>query len=213
MAEQYTFDDWKRLASALQPEGRAWVNGHSVDAIAGATFACVNPTDQSELAQACAGESLDINAAVAAARSAFDRGTWSKLAPAQRKAVLLRFADLIDAHQDELGLLDTLNMGKPIRHSTTIDVPAAARAIRWTAEAIDKVYDEIAPTADNELGLITREPVGVVGAIVPWNFPLIMAAWKLAPALATGNSVVLKPSEKSPLSAIRLAQLATEAGL
>jgi 4-guanidinobutyraldehyde dehydrogenase/NAD-dependent aldehyde dehydrogenase len=127
--------------------------------------------------------------------------------------VLQRFADKILAAKDELALLETLDMGKPIRYALSVDVASAARCIRWYAEAIDKVYDEIAPTGPQALALITREPMGVIGAIVPWNYPMIMAAWKLGPALATGNSVVLKPSEKSPLTALRLADLALEAGL
>jgi 4-guanidinobutyraldehyde dehydrogenase/NAD-dependent aldehyde dehydrogenase len=149
---------------------------------------------------------------VLAARRAFESGTWRLLAPAAR-SVLVRFADLILEHQEELALLETLDMGKPIGDSMAIDVPATANAIRWSAEAIDKLYDEVAPTPHDQLGLVTREPCGVVAAIVPWNFPLIMASWKFAPALAAGNSFILKPSEKSPLTAIRIAQLALEAGI
>jgi 4-guanidinobutyraldehyde dehydrogenase / NAD-dependent aldehyde dehydrogenase len=115
-----------------------------------------------------------------------------------RKKILQRFAEKILAARDELALLETLDMGKPIQHALSVDVPSTARTIAWYAEAVDKIYDEIAPTGPNALALITREPVGVVGAIVPWNYPMIMAAWKLGPALAAGNSVVLKPSEKSP---------------
>ena len=135
------------------------------------------------------------------------------MAPAARKKVLVRFADKIMAAREELALLETLDMGKPIQYSMAVDVPAAARCIAWYGEAIDKVYDEIAPTGSSALALITREAMGVIGAVVPWNYPMIMAAWKLGPALATGNSVVLKPSEKSPLTALRLAELALEAGL
>jgi len=127
--------------------------------------------------------------------------------------VLIRFADLLEAHREELALLETLDMGKPIGDSLAVDIPGAARALRWSGEAIDKIYDEVAATPHDQLGLVTREPVGVVAAIVPWNFPLMMACWKLGPALATGNSVVLKPSEKSPLTAIRIAQLAIDAGI
>jgi len=147
------------------------------------------------------------------ARAVFESGVWSRLAPTARKAVMIRFADLIDAHGEELALLETLDMGKPISDSLNIDVSSASRAIRWSGEAIDKIYDEVAATPHNELGLVTREPVGVVAAIVPWNFPLLMTCWKLGPALSTGNSVILKPSEKSPLTAIRIAQLAIEAGI
>ena len=132
----------------------------------------------------------------------FERGDWSQASPAERKAVLHKLADLMEQHHEELALLETLDTGKPIRHSLRDDIPGAARAIRWYAEAIDKVYGEVATTSVNDLALIVREPVGVIAAIVPWNFPLLLACWKLGPALAAGNSVILKPSEKSPLTAI-----------
>jgi len=160
-----------------------------------------------------AGEARDIDAAVAVARVTFERGDWSQQAPAARKRVLQQFATLVEAAAEELALLETLDMGKPIGDALQVDVPATARCIRWYGEAIDKIYGEIAPTSPDALALITREPVGVVGAIVPWNFPMIMAAWKIAPVLAAGNSLVLKPSEKSPLSALRLAEIAVEAGV
>ena len=205
--------EWQALADNLTLEGRAYLNGAYQWAVDGGTFASISPIDGRELAAIASCDQSDADQAVVAARNAFEAGIWSQLAPTKRKAVLLRFADLIEAHGDELALLETLDMGKPISHARTVDVPATARAIRWTAEAIDKVYGELAPTPHNQIGMISREPMGVVAAIVPWNFPMIMAAWKLAPALATGNSVILKPSEKSPLSAIRLAALAEEAGV
>ena len=204
---------WQALANQLAFENRAYLNGDYQPASGGETFPCISPLDGRELTRVASCNQADADLAVAAAREAFDSGVWSRLAPTQRKAVLQRFADLIDAHGDELALLETLDMGKPIAHARTVDVPATARAIRWTAEAIDKVYGELAATPHDQIGMISREPIGVVAAIVPWNFPMIMAAWKIAPALATGNSVVLKPSEKSPLSAIRLAALAHEAGI
>jgi 4-guanidinobutyraldehyde dehydrogenase/NAD-dependent aldehyde dehydrogenase len=150
---------------------------------------------------------------VAAARAAFEDRRWAGKSPAQRKRVLIKFADLVQKYGAELALLETLDMGKPIKYSQSVDVGATANCLRWYGEAIDKIYDEIAPTAANSLALITREPVGVVAAIVPWNYPMIMAAWKIAPALAAGNSVILKPSEKSPLTALRLAEIGLEAGL
>ena len=204
---------WRERAATLAIEGRAFINGRYQPAASGATFECLSPIDGRVLAKVAACDAPDVDAAVRSARRAFDQGSWSKSAPAKRKKVLLKLAELILKHKDELALLETLDMGKPIGDSLAIDIPAAARSIAWYGEAIDKVYDEIAATGRQELGLITREPCGVVGAVVPWNFPLLMAAWKLGPALATGNSVVLKPSEKSPLTAIRLAQLAVEAGL
>lgn len=208
-----TFSEWQQRAQALTFEGRAFVDGEYRDAQSAERFDCISPVDGRVLAQVASCGQADADAAVAAARRAFEAGSWSRLAPAKRKKVLIRFSELMLEHAEELALLETLDMGKPIGDSLGIDIPGSANSIRWSAEAIDKVYDEVAPTPHNELGLVTREPVGVVAAIVPWNFPLMMACWKLGPALATGNSVVLKPSEKSPLTAIRVAQLALEAGL
>ena len=208
---------WRDRATALVAEGlvdgRALVEGQRVKAVAEETFECRSPIDGRVLTPVVRGRQADIDLAVGSARRAFEDGRWAGQPPAARKRVLQRFAELIVQHKDELALLETLDMGKPIQHSLAVDVPAAARCIAWYAEAIDKVYGEIAPTGGNALALIQREPVGVVGAIVPWNYPMIMAAWKIAPALACGNSVVLKPSEKSPLSALRLGELALKAGL
>jgi len=205
--------DWVRQAALLKPRTKCYIDGRFVDAASGETFACTSPVDGRELAQVARGGAADIERAVASARAAFEDGRWSRQPPAQRKRILQAFAASILQHGEELALTETLDMGKPIRFSLSVDVAATARCINWYAEAIDKVYDEIAPTAPSALALITREPMGVIGAIVPWNYPMIMAAWKLGPALATGNSVVLKPSEKSPLSALRLAELAVEAGI
>ena len=205
--------DWRARATDLKLDGRAVIGGRRVAAVAGETFSCVSPIDGRNIGQIARGREADIHAAVASSRRAFDDGRWARQAPAARKRTLLRFADKIVAARDELALLETLDMGKPIKYSLSVDVPSAARCIAWYAEAVDKIYDEIAPTAHTALALITREPMGVIGAVVPWNYPMIMAAWKLGPALAAGNSVVLKPSEKSPLTALRLAELALEAGL
>ncbi|UCC14832.1 MAG: aldehyde dehydrogenase [Gammaproteobacteria bacterium] len=213
MSHPASLAEWKGLVDGLSIRGQAFVNGHYVDAASGETFECVNPADNSLITSVAATDSEDVDRAVAAARKAFDSGAWSRMAPAERKGVLYHFADLIRTHQDELAALETIDMGKPIADSTTIDIPGAARCIAWYAEAIDKVYDEVAPTSHDTIGLITREPVGVVACVVPWNFPLLMAAWKIAPALASGNSVILKPSEKSPLTALRIAELAVEAGI
>ena len=205
--------DWPARALALRIDGRAFIEGERRDALAGETFACHSPIDARLLAAVARCREADVDRAVASARAAFDDGRWARKAPAERKKILQRFGEKILAAREELALLETLDMGKPIRHSLAVDVPSTARTITWYAEAIDKVYDEIAPTGRHALALITREPMGVIGAIVPWNYPMIMAAWKLGPALATGNSVVIKPSEKSPLTALRLAELALDAGL
>ncbi len=205
--------DWHARAAALNINGKAFVDGRYRPSLSGETFDCVSPIDGRVLASVASTDAADADLAVAAARRAFESGVWSRLAPRERKRVLLRFAELILANHEELALLETLDMGKPISDSLAVDIPATARCIAWYAEAIDKLYDEVAPTGHDALALITREPVGVVAAIVPWNFPLIMAAWKIGPALAAGNSFILKPSEKSPLSAIRIAALAAEAGI
>ena len=197
----------------MQFDGRALIDGKRVDAQSGARFACVSPVDGRVLTEVAQCGAADVDRAVAAARAAFEDKRWRGLPPAQRKRVMIRFADLLLENADALALTETLDMGKPVKYARAVDVNSAANCIRWYGEAVDKVYDEIAPTAETALALITREPVGVVGVIVPWNYPMIMAAWKIAPALAAGNSVVLKPSEKSPLTALRLADLALEAGI
>ena len=205
--------DWAARAATLRPDGRALIGGERRAATDGAVFAKHSPIDGRLLAEVARGGGADIDAAVAAARAAFEDWRWAGKSPAARKKVLQRFADKILAARDELALLETLDMGKPIQYALAVDVPATSRTIAWYAEAVDKIYDEIAPTADTALALIRREPVGVVGVVVPWNYPMVMAAWKLGPALAAGNSVVLKPSEKSPLTAMRLAEIAIDAGL
>ncbi|WP_324711226.1 aldehyde dehydrogenase [Pseudomonas citronellolis] len=210
---QATRADWEARASQLRIEGRAFIDGQYRDAADGATFDCISPVDGRLLAKVASCDAADAERAVQSARAAFESGAWSQQAPAARKAVLVRFAKLLEEHAEELALLETLDMGKPIGDSLNVDLPGAVDSIRWSGEAIDKVYDEVAATPRDQLGLVTREAVGVVAAIVPWNFPLMMASWKLGPALATGNSVILKPSERSPLTAIRIAQLALDAGL
>ena len=208
-----TKPDWHQRARSLAIEGRAFIDGRYVNAASGLTFDRVSPIDGRVVAQVASTDVADVDLAVAAARRSFESGAWSRQSPRERKRVLLRFAELILEHRDELALLETLDMGKPISDSLAVDVNSTARCIAWYAEAIDKIYDEVAPTGHDALALITREPVGVVAAIVPWNFPLIMAAWKIGPALAAGNSFILKPSEKSPFTAIRIAELAARAGI
>lgn len=206
-------DDWKARANALQIRGQAFIDGKFVDARSGRRFDSLNPATETVLAEVAECDSADIDLAVGAARRAFDDGRWSRKPPAERKAVLLKLADLIRANLHEMALLDSLDMGKTITDAATIDAPGSAHFFQWYAEAIDKIYDEIAPGGPGDLALVRRVPLGVVGAVVPWNFPLDMATWKASAALAAGNSVVLKPAEQSPLSALRLAELAAQAGV
>jgi acyl-CoA reductase-like NAD-dependent aldehyde dehydrogenase len=191
----------------------AFIDGSFVAAADGRTFDTVSPRDGSVLASVTRGDARDIDLAVAAARRAFERGDWAMCSPADRGRVLVRLAALMEARLEELAQLEARDTGHPIGDARRVDVPNAARCFAWYGEAVDKVFGEIAPTAADALALITREPLGVVGAVVPWNYPLIISAWKLAPALAAGNSVVLKPAEQSPLSALALAELAAEAGV
>ncbi len=205
--------EWINRAAALNPRTDLYIDGQFRPAASGQRFRKLSPRDGSLLAEIAAAGEHDVDAAVRSARRVFEAGVWSRADPATRRRVLLRFAELIDENTAELALLESLDVGKPIGDTTAVDVPGTARTIRWYAETIDKTYDEIAPTPRHSLALITREPLGVIGAVVPWNYPLLISSWKLGPALATGNSVVLKPAEDSSLSALLLAELATAAGL
>ncbi len=209
----FTHAEWKSRAAGLIFRNQCFIDGRFGPAAAGARFETVNPATAEVLTDVARGGAEDIDRAVTAARRAFADGRWSGKTPAERKEVLLRLATLIRANIPELALLDSLDMGKLVRDAAAIDAPGSAHFFQWHAEALDKLYDEVAPTGGRNLALVRRVPLGVVGAVVPWNFPLDMATWKLAPALAAGNSVVLKPAEQSPLSALRLAELAAEAGV
>ena len=205
--------DWHEAANSIKIDGRAFINGKSVDALSGETRPNVSPGDGRDLGPVAYCGTEDADLAISCARKTFESGSWSRMAPSDRKMIMIRWAELIKEHEDELALLECLDVGKPIDNTLNIDVFAAIRTTRWSGEAIDKWYDEIPPTPADTLALVQRLPLGVVAAIVPWNFPLSTTAWKLAPAIATGNSVILKPATNTPLTAIRMAQLATEAGL
>ncbi|QFQ86685.1 aldehyde dehydrogenase family protein [Paracoccus kondratievae] len=213
MTLSLTKSDIAAIRAKLALNGQAFIDGRFVDAASGATFDNISPRDGQVIAQVASCDTEDVDRAVLAARRAFETGVWRDMAPKDRKRVLLRFAELFERDMDQLAVLETLDMGKPIAESRAIDVHVVLETLQWYAECSDKLYDEIAPTGPGQLGLITREAIGVVAAVVPWNFPMLMAAWKLAPALAAGNSVILKPAEQSPLTAIRLAELAAEAGI
>jgi acyl-CoA reductase-like NAD-dependent aldehyde dehydrogenase len=197
----------------LQLRTEAFIGGRFVASADGRTFDCLTPRDGTVLAQVARGDAVDIDHAVAAARRAVDAGDWAYADPAARGRVLIRLSELILEQGERLAQIESRDTGHPISDARSVDVLGAARCFAWYGQAIDKVYGEIAPTAADALALIGREPLGVVGAVVPWNYPLIITAWKLAPALAAGNSVVLKPAEQSPLSALALAELAVEAGI
>lgn len=203
--------------SHARPAGRdlrrqAFIDGRFVDAASGETFPCISPISGTVLCDVASCGSLDVDRAVRAARRSFESGAWSMAAPAERKPVLFSLADLLEAHAEEIAMLITLDMGKPISDSRD-EVSSTAECLRYYAEAIDKVYGEVGPTGPSAVTFVTREPLGVVGIVVPWNYPLDVPMWKIAPALATGNSLVVKPAEQSPLCLLRFAELGAEAGL
>jgi len=208
-----TRETWVARAAELQFPSQMFIDGQFVAAESGQTFDSISPIDGRALTAVAAGDAPDVDRAVRSARAAFESGCWSGLSPRERKRRMLAFAELMQKHTEELALLETLDVGKPIRDSVSIDVPMAIEALAWYAEASDKVYGEVAPTASDVVATVTREPLGVVGVVVPWNFPLMLTCWKLGPALVAGNTVVIKPAEQSPLTALRLAQIAVEAGI
>lgn len=209
---RFTVADFHRHAAALKPETRMFIDGELCEAASGNRFDSINPANGDVVASVPAGAAEDVDRAVAAARRAFRSGVWSRMEPRARMDVMYRFARSIEEHALEFALLDSLDVGKPISDMLTGDVPAAALTFRFFAEAIDKVEGTVTTTASDAFHYILRQPLGVVGCITPWNYPLLMNAWKAAPALAVGNSVVLKPAQLSPLSATLLAQLFVRAG-
>jgi gamma-glutamyl-gamma-aminobutyraldehyde dehydrogenase len=200
-------------APRLRLRTRPFIGGEFRDVASGRRYVTENPATGQPIAEVAEGGPADVDAAVAAARAAFEAGVWSRIGPGERKRTLIRWADLIEANARELGLIETLDAGKPISDTVGLDMPETATCIRWHAEAADKLYGQVAPSPEGTVATITREPVGVVGAVIPWNYPAQMAAWKLGPALATGNSVVIKPASVTTLSLLRLAELGAEAGL
>ena len=206
-------EQWVAKSKEITIPNQMFIDGEFVSAVSGATFDAISSIDQRVLAKVAAGDSHDVDKAVAAAKRTFENGVWRDLNPRDKKAIMLKWADLIREHYEEIALLETLEVGKPIGDTSGYDALAVARVIQWYGEAIDKRYDEIAPAPTNSLAMITREPLGVIGAVVPWNYPIVIASWKIGPALAMGNSMVLKPSEESSLAILRIAQLGIEAGL
>lgn len=204
---------WQARALEIRPESQIFIDGKFVDAASGKTFDNFAPGDNHLIGKNAAGDLEDVNRAVASAKKVFEAGTWREMNPRDKKKIMLRWAELIEANREELALLEAVDTGRPISDALNVDVPSAVRVIQWYGETIDKTYDEIAPAPRSALAMVTREPLGVIGAVVPWNYPMIITSWKLGPSIAMGNSIVVKPAENSSLSALKLAQLAIEAGL
>jgi acyl-CoA reductase-like NAD-dependent aldehyde dehydrogenase len=211
-ASTYTIDFWRAKAGSLGFRTKHFIDGAYVDSADGRTFPTINPATGGTIAEVARGGAAEIDRAVAVARKAYRSGIWSRMEPRARMAVLEKFSALVESHAEEFAVLDSLDMGKPVMDMMNIDIPGSVTALKFFSETIDKIEGAVTATASNALHYILRQPLGVVGLIVPWNYPLMMAAWKLGPALATGNSVVLKPAEQSPLSANLLAELFIEAG-
>ncbi len=211
-ASELTHRKWRRVARKAmnKPETRLFIGGDYVDAIDGERFETVNPANLEAIATMSSANAKDVDAAVAAARKAFR--PWSRIAPRDRMEIMYRFTQLIDENAEQLAVLDTLDMGKPISDMLTADIPGVIQTIQFMAEYIDKIEGSVTNTESDVLHYVLREPIGVVGAISPWNYPMLMATWKFAPALCAGNTVVLKPAEQAPLSCLRLAELFIEAG-
>ena len=213
MTELLTHAEYQAIAQDLNLPVNAFIDGKFQAAKSKKTFASINPATGKIIAEIAACDAKDVDFAVKKAREAFDDGRWSRIHPAERKAVLIRLAKLMQRNRHELAVMESIDSGKPVRDCATIDLAETLRCLIWHAEAVDKIYDQSAPVGDDAMALVVREPVGVVGCVLPWNFPMLMMAWKIAPALAAGNSVLLKPAEQTSLTALRIGELAHEAGL
>ncbi|MGX9351130.1 aldehyde dehydrogenase [Shimia sp. W99] len=208
-----TRDEYGAIAADLDFPTGAFIDGSFRPAMSGAVFETVNPATGDKLAEVAACGAQDVDFAVEKARDAFEDGRWSRLHPSERKEVLIRLAKLIARNARELAVMESLDSGKTIYDCETVDLPETIHCLKWHAEAIDKIYDQVSPASDDHIAMILREPIGVVGLVLPWNFPLLMLAWKIGPALAAGCSVVVKPAEETSLTALRVAELAMEAGV
>ena len=213
MSELLTRDEYQLIANKLNLPNNAFINGRFTAAGSGKRFETVNPATGKVLAEIALCDGADVDAAVAKAREAFERGTWSRMHPTERKKRLIQLVKLMRRDRFELAVLESIESGKPIRDIMTVDLPETFHCLEWHAEATDKLYDQVSPSGDDALGLVVREPLGVVACVLPWNFPLMMVAWKIGPALSAGNSVVVKPAEQTNMSTLRLAELALEAGI
>ena len=213
MADLLTREQYVAIAQGLTLPSQAFIDGRSVPSASGRTFQTSNPATGEVLGQVAACDTQDVDTAVAAAKAAFADGRWHKRSPNERKQVLLRFAALLEEHADELAVMESLDSGKPVSECATVDVPESIHTIRWHAELIDKIYDSTAPVGDGAVAMVVREPIGVVGLVLPWNFPLLMLAWKIGPSLAAGCPLVIKPAQETTLTALRVAELAHQAGI
>lgn len=213
MTNQLSKNEIATIAAGLKFPTECFIDGAYIQAHSGKTFETINPANGGIISSIAAGDKADIDIAVSNARATFNKGTWSKMHPSERKEAMLRLVALIGKHAHELAVMESIESGKPIKDCLTIDLPETMSCIQWHAEAADKMYDQLSPSGNDAVGMIVREPAGVVACVLPWNFPLMMLAWKIGPALATGNSILVKPAEQTSMTALRIAELAVEAGI
>ena len=213
MTTSRTEQEYQAIAESLSLPSGAFIDGKFCSSHSGNTFPSINPADGSEIGQIALCDVADVDLAVQKARQSFEDGRWAKSHPTARKKVLIQFCKLLRRNELELTVLESLESGKPIAEVTQIDFPETVHCIEWHGEMTDKIYDQVAPAGDDAVAMVVREPIGVVAAVLPWNFPMLMLAWKIAPALAAGNSVIVKPAEETSMTALRMAELAQEAGL
>ncbi len=213
MSSLLTREEYEAISKAMELPTGSFIDGRARAASTGATFETINPATGAPLAQIASCSQEDVDLAVEKAREAFDDGRWTRVHPSDRKRTLIKLCKLIRRNQHELAVLESIESGKPIQDIETVDIPETLHCLEWHAETADKIYDQVAPAGDDAVAMVVREPIGVVACILPWNFPLLMAAWKMGPALAAGNSVIIKPAEQTSMSTLRLAELAHEAGI
>lgn len=213
MTDLLTHAEYQAIAQDLNLPANAYIDGRFQAAKSKQTFASINPATGKTIANVAACNADDVDLAVKKAREAFNDGRWSRMHPGERKQILIRLAKLMRRNCHELAVMESIDSGKPVGDCASIDLEETIHCLIWHAEAIDKIYDQTAPVGDDAMALVVREPVGVVGCVLPWNFPMLMMAWKIAPALAAGNSVIVKPAEQTSLTALRIAELAGEAGV
>ena len=213
MPNMLTKKEYEEISANLSTPNQAFIDGKFTGAQSGETFETINPATGNTITRITSCDQADVDLAVNFARSAFESGCWSKMHPAERKRILIKLAGLIKINQLELAVLESIESGKPISDCVNVDIPETVNCLIWHAEAIDKIYDQISPSGNDALGLIVREPMGVVSCVLPWNFPLLMLAFKIGPALAAGNSILVKPAEQTSMTTLRVAELAKEAGI
>jgi len=213
MSSLLTREDYGAIARTLVLPSGAFIDGKARPAASGETFDSINPATGEALNKIASCGEADVDLAAEKARDAFEDGRWSTLHPAERKKVLIGLCKLIRRHRHELAVLESLESGKPIQDVESVDIPEALHCLEWHAETADKIYDQVAPAGDDAVAMVVREPIGVVACVLPWNFPILMLAWKIGPALAAGNCVIVKPAEETSMTALRIAELGREAGL